>query len=186
VLEIKKPNKPDFFELWIKNNKEYGRQLREFMLEKEQINVCCYCEKGITDPNDSHIDHIRPQAKFPKLKHDYNNLVISCQTKGRCGKAKEDKFNEHFIVPTEANPEDYLTYSANGEIIPIDDNKKGTETIKAIETIDILKLNAPKLVGARRTLFIQLNQMRDSLDNFENWFKEYPTFIKYFKENYQV
>ena len=138
VLEIKKPNKPNFFELWIKNKQEYSYQLREFMLEKEQQNVCCYCEKGITPSVEhSHIEHIRPQSKFKKLQHDYNNLVVSCQTKGRCGNAKGDKFNE------------------------------------------------PKLVGARRTLFFQLNQMRDSLDDFENWFKEYPTFIKYFKENYQ-
>jgi uncharacterized protein (TIGR02646 family) len=179
MLGIKKVRQPDFFDSWIKNKKEFGHQLRKFMLEKEQINVCCYCEKGITDPNDSHIDHIRPQAKFSKLKHHYNNLVVSCQTKGRCGNAKGDKFNKHFIVPTEENPEDYLTYSPNGEIRAINNN------IKAIETIDILKLNETKLVGARRTLFIQLNQMRDSLDNFENYFKEHPTFIKYFKENYQ-
>ena len=182
MLEIKKPNKPNFFESWIKDKQGYGYQLREFMLEKEQQNVCCYCEKGITASVEySHIEHIRPQSKFKKLQHDYNNLVVSCQTKGRCGKAKGDKFNKHFIVPTEENPEDYLTYSANGEIRAIDNN------IKAIETIDILKLNNPKLVGARRTLFIQLNQMRDSLDNLENWFKEfkeYPTFIKYFIENY--
>jgi uncharacterized protein (TIGR02646 family) len=181
VLEIKKTNKPNFFELWIKNKQEYGYQLREFMLEKEQRNVCCYCEKGITPGVEhSHIEHIKPQSKFKKLQHDYNNLVVSCQTKGRCGNAKGDKFNEHFIVPTEENPEDYLTYSPNGEIRAINNN------IKAIETIGILKLNEPKLVGARRTLFIQLNQMHDSLDDFENYFKEYPTFIKYFKENYQV
>jgi uncharacterized protein (TIGR02646 family) len=180
VLEIKKVRQPDFFDSWIKNKKEFGHQLRKFMLEKEQLNACCYCEKGITDPNDSHIDHIRPQAKFSKLKHDYNNLVVSCQTKGRCGNAKGNKFNEHFIVPTEENPGAYLNYSPNGEIIPIDNNKKGTETIK------ILNLNAHALVKTRRVLFIQLDAMRDSLDNFENWFKEYPTFIKYFKENYQV
>ena len=181
MLEIKKPNKPNFFELWIKNKQEYGYQLREFMLEKEQQNVCCYCEKGITaSVEHSHIEHIKPQSKFKKLQHKYNNLVVSCQTKGRCGNAKGDKFNEHFIVPTEENPEDYLAYSPNGEIIPIANNKKGTETIK------ILNLNSHALVKTRRVLFIQLNAMRDSLENFENYFKEYPTFIKYFKENYQV
>jgi uncharacterized protein (TIGR02646 family) len=181
VLEIKKPNKPKFFELWIKNKQEYGYQLREFMLEKEQQNLCCYCEKPVTaSVEHSHIEHIKPQAKFRKLQHDYNNLVISCQTKGRCGIAKGDKFNEHFIVPTEENPEDYLTYSPNGEIRAIEDSKKGSETIK------ILNLNAPALVKTRRVLFKQLNAMRDSLDDFEKYFKEYPTFVKYFKENYST
>lgn len=178
MLEIKKVKAPDFFSSWVKN-KEYGHKLKEFMLENEQGKVCCYCEKGIkADKNESHIEHIRPQDKFPKLKNDYHNLVVSCQTHGRCGKAKENKFSENFIVPTEENPEHYLTYSPNGEIRAIDDNVKG------IETINILNLNDHSLVGTRRTLLKNLIGMSGSLDDFERYFNEYPTFIKYFKENY--
>ena len=179
MLEIKKVKAPDFFSTWVKNKKEHGCQLREFMLRKEQGNVCCYCEKGITPrQDDSHIDHIRPQDKFPQLKSNYDNLVVSCETAARCGKTKKNKFSEYFIVPTEENPEEYLTYSPNGEIKAINDNNKG------IETISILNLNAPSLVKTRRTLFIQLKTMSDSLDGFEQYFDEYPTFVKYFKENY--
>lgn len=178
MLEIKKTEIPDFFDSWVKDERGHSEQLREFMLEKEQGNVCCYCEKRITsDIKDSHIEHIRPKSKYPKLKNNYDNLAASCQIIGRCGKAKRDTFNENFIVPTEENPGDHLTYSANGEIRAIDNNKKGNETIK------ILNLNAVSLVQARRTLFIQLNSMRD-LDNFDDYFKDYPTYIKYFKENY--
>ena len=179
MLEIKKNITPDFFSSWIKNKKEYGQRLREFILEKEQQNVCCYCEKGITARReDSHIDHIRPQDKFPKLKNNYNNLVVSCETPGRCGKAKGNKFSDLFIVPTEENPGDYLTFSPNGEMRAVKVNPKG------IETINILKLNAPSLVKARRTLFIQLKKMSEALGNFEKHFNEYPTFLKFFKENY--
>ncbi len=178
MLEIKKVKTPDFFNSWVENKREHGQRLREFILKKEQKNVCCYCEKGVTPGNDSHLEHIRPRDKFPKLKHDYRNLLVSCQTPGICGKAKGNKFNENFIVPTEKNPEEYLTYSIDGQIKAIDDNNKG------IETIDILNLNAPKLVGARRTLFIGLDKMSDSSDNFEQYFKEYPTVVKFFKENY--
>lgn len=178
MLEIKKVNPPDFFDSWIKE-REYGQRLREFILEKEQKNVCCYCEKGTAPDNrKSLIDHVRPQDKFPKLKNDYHNLVVSCQTAKRCGNAKGNQFNENFIVPTEENPGDYFTYSPNGEIRTVGDNRKG------IETITILNLNAASLVGARRALFFQLNSMKDSIDDFANYFNEYPTFIKYFKENY--
>lgn len=179
MLEIKKVNPPDFFNSWIKNEREYGQRLREFILEKEQKNVCCYCEKGTASDNkESHIEHIRPRDKFPKLKTAYYNLVVSCQTAKRCGNAKGNQFNKDFIVPTEENPGNYLTYSPNGEIRALDDNRKG------IETINIVNLNAASLVSARRTLFLQLNSMKGSIENFAQYFNEYPTFINYFKENY--
>jgi len=181
MLEIKKVEPPTFFKSWVKDNKKYGQRLREFILEKEQQHACCYCEKGITPDNidtDSHLDHVRPRDKFPQFKNDYHNLVVSCQTPGRCGNAKGSQFNNHFIVPTEENPGDYLTYFINGEMRAIANNKK------ANVTIEMLNLNAPRLVGARRALFLQLNTMKNSCADFETYFKEYPTFIKYFKENY--
>ena len=179
MLEIKKVEAPDFFNLWIKDNKENSQRLRGFILENEQRNVCCYCEKKISPvQKESHIDHIRPQDKFPKLKHDYCNLAVSCMTANRCGNSKGNQFNMNFIVPTEENPLDYLTYSASGEIRSINDNPKGIETIK------ILNLNASSLVGARRVMFIKLEAMKDSIDDFSNYFHEYPTLIDYFRENY--
>ncbi|MCX6579232.1 MAG: TIGR02646 family protein [Candidatus Aminicenantes bacterium] len=178
MLEIKKVEPPTFFKSWVKDKKD-SQRLREFILEKEQQHVCCYCEKGITpDNSDSHLDHVRPQHRFPKLKNDYRNLVVSCQTPGRCGIAKKSKFDDHFIVPTEENPEDYLTYFINGEIRAIDNNKK------ANVTIEMLNLNAPRLVEVRRALFRQLNDMKNSIADFEIYFNEYPTFIKYFKESF--
>lgn len=182
MLEIEKVEKPEFFDSWNKNKEGAGQGIREYILEKEQQYVCCYCEKHVTaDGKDSHIEHIRPIDKFSKLEYDYNNLLVSCQTKKRCGHAKGNKFNEWFIIPTEENPGDYLTYSSNGEIRPIDNNKKGRETIK------ILNLNAAKLKGARKVLFIQLRGMKNAqdFDKFEKHFNEYPTFIKYFKDNYR-
>lgn len=178
MLEIHKDETPGFFKDWVEDNQKHGQQLKEFILQKEQQQVCCYCEKGITSHNDSHIEHIRPRDKFPQLKNNYQNLVVSCITPGRCGNAKGNKFNKHFIVPTEENPEEYLTYSPNGEIRAIDNNKKATVTI------EILNLNAPRLVGARRTLFIRLNDMKETFTTFQEYFNEYPTFIKYFKDNY--
>jgi len=183
MLEIKKDAPPEFFNSWKKNKVEFNHQLREHVLEKEQSHLCCYCEKAVTAHQDkSHIEPIRPKDKFPKLKNDYNNLAVSCETNGRCGKAKGSRFTENFIVPTEENPASYLTYSFNGEIKAIDGNRKGEETI------DILNLNSYKLVKARRAVVRSMDAMRGSnvLNEFENYFKEYPTFIEYLKESISV
>jgi uncharacterized protein (TIGR02646 family) len=182
MLHIKKDKPPDFFNSWIQNKKEYNQRLREYILEHEQRRVCCYCEKGVkAHPDDSHVEHVRPQDRFPKLKDDYRNLLVSCQTAGRCGNGKGNRFSAHFIVPTEEDSADYLTYSPNGEIRPLGNKKK------AAETIGILNLNAYSLVKARRTLFVQLNEMKGSEDFEEilDYFSEYPTFISYFKENHR-
>ncbi|MCP4219811.1 MAG: TIGR02646 family protein [bacterium] len=179
MLKIKKADAPDFFASWIKNKPEYGARLREFILDSEQAGMCCYCEKGVSPRNQSsHLEHVRPQDTFPKLKHDYKNLVVSCQTEGRCGKAKGNRFSRDFIVPTEEEPGDYLAYSPNGEIKAIDDNAK------AIETIRILKLNVLSLVKARRALFLQLDAMNESVEEFEIYFTEFTTFVNYYKENF--
>ena len=181
MLKIEKVEKPEFFNSWIENKKGCNQALREYILEKEQQHFCCYCEKKVTaEGEDSQIEHVRPRDKFPKLKDEYNNLLVSCQRNERCGHAKGKKFNEHFIIPTEENPGDYLTYIANGEMRPIDNNQKGRETIR------ILNLNEPMLKQARRVMFIQLDAMKNeiSCDDFEKHFNEYPTLITYFKENY--
>lgn len=181
MLHIKKEKPPEYFDAWIRDKKEYNQQLRGFILENEQGEVCCYCEKSVTaEAGKSHIDHIRPQRKFPKMQHDYNNLVVSCESANSCGQAKGSRFNDDFIVPTEENPADYLTYSLNGEIQAIDGNQKGKETI------GILNLNTASLVKARRVMFKQLDQMRKTgdLDAFILSFKQYPTLVEYFKKHY--
>lgn len=135
MLAIKKNNPPPFFNLWIKNKKDYNHHLRETILENEQAHLCCYCEKEITAHQDcSHIDHIRPQDKFPQLRDSYSNLVVSCEIKDRCGHAKKNQFNELFIVPTEENPGNYLTYSSNGEIMATDKKGKGNENYPNFES----------------------------------------------------
>lgn len=179
MLKLDKDEQPDFFDAWKKGTKGCKEKLRAYILEKEQQQCCCYCEMPITaDQEKSHIEHIRPRDKFPKLKDEYTNLSVSCQIKERCGHAKGNKFSDDFIVPTEEDPADYLTYSPDGKIVAVNDNSKGSYTI------ELLNLNAPKLIQVRRTLFIELNSMKDTVADFEKYFLEYPTFIRYFKQYY--
>ncbi len=181
MFKIDKALVPPVFDSWVKNSSDFGEPLRKYMLDEEQQHLCCYCEKAVTEHHDhSHIEHIRPRHKFPNLTFQYDNLAVSCQTNGRCGNGKGSQFGENFIVPTEEDPEKHLTYSPNGEVRPLGNWGKGQETI------DILNLNAPALIGARKTLFKQLSSMMNEIEfkDFEIYFNEYPTFLKYFKENF--
>jgi uncharacterized protein (TIGR02646 family) len=182
MLAITKTEKPEFFGSWLKDNKRYTQELRDYILKKEQTHVCCYCEKELTPANsDSHVEHIKPQSKFPELKHKYLNLVVSCQTPGRCGNAKGSQFHEDFIIQTEEDPAQYLTYRPDGRIIPIESNPKGEKTI------EILNLNSAKLVKARRTLIKQLQstyQTLDQFDEFMKYFKPNPTLLDYFRTDF--
>lgn len=182
MLAITKTDKPEFFESWIKDNKRHNQELREHILGTEQNHACCYCEKEVTaNSTDSHVEHVKPQSKFPELKHQYNNLLVSCQTAGRCGNAKGNQFHEDFIIQTEEDPAKYLTFRPDGKIIPIEANPKGKKTI------EMLNLNSTKLVKARRTLFKQLEstyQSLDEFDEFRKYFHPQPTLLDYFRNHY--
>ncbi len=181
MLKIVKQAEPGFFPKWKKNEAQFNLPLREYILEKEQDHLCCYCEKRVTAANkDSHIEHVKPRDKYPNEEHVYDNLTVSCQTPRRCGNGKGNRFDDDFIVPADPRtpPEKYLTDSPNGEIRTIDGNQRG-ET-----TIEILNLNAPALVKSRRVLFLELHAMSGSLPDFADYFHEYPTFVEYFKQNF--
>jgi uncharacterized protein (TIGR02646 family) len=191
MLKIDKVVEPEFFaaikrknvpENWNGLNGSIKQKLKKHLLENEQTfnsgYVCTYCERNIRLTN-SHIDHIRPKGKFPKFEFVYNNLTASCNTKNTCGNRKKGKFTENFIVPTEENPEDYFYYSADGKINAKDDNPKGSETI------EFLNLNSYSLSGSRRTLFVHLSKCpKDQIEDFVETLNMFPTFIKYYQENY--
>jgi len=181
MLAIKKAPEPEFFKSYVEDPSQ-KKALRDYILEKEQQHLCCYCETQISgNREDSILEHIRPRSKYPEWEYDYNNLLVSCSSKDRCGHFKKNNFSDFFIIQTEENPADYLTYSASGDIRPIDNSRKGRETI------DILNLNQAKLKQARRTLFKQLIKMirAGNLDDCLAYFKEYPAFVDYVKENYR-
>jgi len=46
-------------------------------LLNEQGHLCCYCGRRI-GPEDSHVEHFRPQELFQTLELDYENLHASC------------------------------------------------------------------------------------------------------------
>jgi len=110
-------------------------QLREDILFNEQKSLCVYCEKKIdSDSKNSNIDHFKTRNLFPDKTLHYENLLVSCKTKGRCSsfkdkqvKQKEDYSN--IINPISENPDDFFDYLLTGEMIAIDNNSRANFTI---------------------------------------------------------
>ena len=116
-------------------------ELKLILLE-EQYHICCYCMRRIKKHN-SHVEHIRPQAKFPKETLDYNNLLVSCNGSDNCGHRKGVWYNEkEFISPLNSDCENKFTYNITGEMNSSDKN--------ATITIAKLNLNSYLLTQARK------------------------------------
>ena len=147
--------KPSYAYLSNASNKEIKDKLHIALLE-EQGELCCYCGRKVF-PENSHIEHFRPQSRYPDLDVTYGNLHTSCirwLSKGsirHCGHFKDDKFNENLCIsPLEIDCEERFIYTLEGEIWPRD---KHDENAKYM--IEILRLNAPTLVGRRKNVLLQ-------------------------------
>ena len=119
-------------------------------LMREQGFICCYCESRVA-MDDSHVEHFRPQGRFPERQLDYGNLHCSCQrdpARGEprhCGHRKGSWFDENLLLsPLEADCEGRLGFTANGDVFPRSSDDAAAET-----TIDRLGLNLPKLRALR-------------------------------------
>jgi uncharacterized protein (TIGR02646 family) len=156
---IEKGAQPAILNQWINsvepNNKNYNSlstdpikiEIQQMILD-EQGHICCYCENKI-EIDESHIEHIRPQDKYPNLDCDYTNLLVSCiknptkeKHKSHCGHYKGNWFDEGvFVSPLDPSCENRFGYREDGSIYGLDFN--------ATETIAKLNLNSPKLIGLR-------------------------------------
>lgn len=184
LLKYKKKYSP---KSWADYNKENIKsELKENILVLEQEEYCPYCEKRIYD-NDGHIEHIKPRDLYPKEFQDYNNLLVSCDSKNNCGKFKGNKYKEIFINPVIDNVENYFEYNiANGEILPKSKDESSIEYVRAKYTIDILNLNTYELQEARRNLVdilsVYTGENKEYIQYFIDERHEFPTLIKLFME----
>lgn len=156
--------------------REIGANLRADMLLEEQNLLCAYCEKEIDEnPENSNIDHFKTRNLFPELTLDYLNLLVSCETDGRCSKFKDKYIKtreeyENIVNPVLDNPNDYFEYLPTGEMIA----KNG----KGQFTIDIFNLNELSLIQCRKQIGVSLLYLEISLEEIYELFTDYHSFIK--------
>ncbi len=169
-------------------------EFAEFLRE-EQGYLCCYCEEEIAK-GISHIEHFKPKSYFPNLTLDYWNLFASCNgcnSKGdmTCGMKKRNIYFPSLLSPLDPTCETRFLYTADGQMLPTDENDS-----QGWETIALLGLNSPKLRRRREMLYQEIQNLREilSLDDFRNYvrirleksfkgrFCEFWTTVRYFGE----
>jgi len=167
-------NEPDFFTkanrkatTWsCKSIEEIRPRLREYILLEEQNLLCAYCERVIDDsPKNSNIDHFKLKAGhlFPEKVLDYDNLLVSCNTSGRCSDYKDKHIKsrsdyDNIVNPITQNPDDFFDYLITGKIIAIENNPK------AEFTIDIFQLGRHR----NEPLSRQRKEIADALEHIKN------------------
>jgi len=159
--------------------------LRDILL-KEQGYICCYCERE-TDKDRGHFEHIMPRSyktdggieEGRQRELDYHNIVFSCPKdnkpfdekgdKTTCGHPRGDWYDEsQFVTPLQENCESAFRYKNDGTIVPAD----GSDSEKARETIERLKLNGEPLEGELEPFLVR--ERKTTIDGLWSiWTEEY-------------
>ena len=127
----------------------------------EQTGQCVYCGRTIelAAHNRRHVEHFRPQSRYPGLELAYANLFLSCgsqQPHGHpqptCGNKKDNWFDETCHV--EPVPED----ACQGRFVFASDGRiRGDGTVEADRMIDVINLNHSELIAERSALIAELD-----------------------------
>lgn len=137
-------------------------------LLNEQGNICCYCmcriphtlkhEEIEKSYPDCKIEHFECQSKNQDKELKYNNLLLACNGKHgfpkqmqTCDTAKGEEKLSFKPSDTAKNIEDFIKYSANGEIHSDD------ETINR-ELNEVLNLNTLDLKGIRKVFYREIQE----------------------------
>ncbi len=197
MLDIKKTSSPDFLLDFIdaKHNASYKnmrgemrKDLRHYIAYNEQCNssrcFCVYCEREIVvnsdTANGSHIEHIKPQSRYPNLDLDYNNMIVSCNSRESCGTKKGSNYFEKFVDPVNFRPIDFFDYDLmSGEIIPKEGVKN--KNTPAYMSLEILGLNSVRLTNARKRVIIELDNLLKFMkkDDIRHFLKNFPSLVEY-------
>jgi len=148
----------------------------KYALMAEQGDICCYCERRLTD-EDSHIEHFRPQRDPAVDLIDFGNLLCSCQNqlkKGEprhCGNLKGEWFDRDLLIsPLDPGCEDRFAFTGDGLIKPAADHDQA-----ASETITRLGLSIPKLNDMRAKVIEPFLDEELSLEEVQSFVDGYLT-----------
>lgn len=163
-------------------------QLRQEILLQEQSLLCAYCEKEIDDnPENSNIDHFKTRNLFPKKTLNYDNLLVSCNSKVSCSYIKDNyglqqSDYQKIVNPVIENPDDYFEYGLAGDIL-IKDGLSQPNKEKAEFTIRVFALDNKSLIEARKSLVLTLqcyteqNYPMSEIFSYLNDYKSFTTHI---------
>ena len=185
---VSKVNNPKQSSAWSDSNiKGIREDLRNHILNDEQGGLCIYCEVKV---DDTHVEHYKTRSHFPQLTLEYDNLIVSCNDNNHCAKYKDNKYKiskdayVKFINPVLENPQDFLDYTAYGEICA-KGNLNEIDIEKAEKTIEILNLNYKSLVEDRKRVADCVLYVKDDIKILDDMYylKNYKTYKIWIFEN---
>ncbi len=141
-------------------------------LASAQYSLCAYSEiRHDLYQLEAHIEHVEPKSRNPLRTFDYTNLALNALSDGDLKiMDRDDVFGGHaklsvydaskFISPFDNDCDRYFAYLSTGKVEPV---RKLTdvEKIKAQYTIDLLNLNSPYLVTARKKWLTEIDELFD-------------------------
>jgi uncharacterized protein (TIGR02646 family) len=92
---------------------------------------CAYCEAKMAHTSSPHVEHYRPQKKFPDRMFDWHNWLLSC---GRCNQKKWAHFpncdgQPCLLDPTTEDPSSHLDF-LNARVLA--KTQRGDKTIRLV------------------------------------------------------
>lgn len=162
-------------------------------LKESSFDKCMYCESEFDSTDYGDVEHIKPKAKFPNLKFEWDNLGYACV---KCNRdEKGDDYDPNFIDPFVNDPSEHLI-ALGAILMPKNASKSGQITI------DIVGLNRISLVMKRSKRLLDLgalisrcnelpegaqkNALRRQIAAEASEDKEYSFFKKQFIESSQI
>lgn len=176
---------------WIRKNKTATwnlptdeKLLLKSQLLNEQNSICCYCGSALSI-HGSHIEHIKCQDKYPNLRFDYANLLVSCNGHNakHCGHKKgnadlpidplmdecDSEIKLNLAGELEANHSDDASHSIN--ILNLNDRRLRSLRKSKIDmirfTFDPNAYDTPISVLDKETLDLILEDLRDTPEYYE-------------------
>lgn len=169
MKQITKGAIPDFFSQFVakKEPKTWEdvspirKELREYILQ-EQGNCCAYTEVRLESEANCHIDHYKTRNLFPEKTFDFDNLLVSCNSEEYAAKYKDKQIKsksnyDDLINPVEESPLEHIEFAFTGDVLPLNESKKGENTIS------VFNLNEKSLLERRKTVAMNVINMRSFL-----------------------
>ncbi len=158
---------------------------------KDFNNRCGYCDshdKFFGGLKNFQIDHFKPHSipAFLPLKHEYENLIYSCQS---CNRAKSNKWKdtEGFLDPCDINYDTFIFRDTNGKIKHNETTQgeyihsnlnlflKRHEFLWIIEKLENqkneikeLRNSTPEIDNNTLTLLLEFEKVQSAIDKYSN------------------
>lgn len=171
-----------------------------YLIYKEQLvkdfrDLCGYCGKNRNYFFDNfQIDHFRPKSKYPDLKNDYNNLVLSCPI---CNRNKSDDWPTNdknvyhndsigYVDPASKEFDEVFYRYEDGNIFSNYDYGKYMITKLKFDIRPIKELwKLERLYQAKKNINQKIKQGKISMDEYRDFYEisneidELTRFLKY-------